>query len=86
MSRVCDVTGAHSSSGHNVSYSQRKTKRTFRPNLFKKKFWVPNEKGWVTLKLTAKAIKTINKNGIEKVLAKMRREGKKVVVVKAAQA
>jgi large subunit ribosomal protein L28 len=83
MSKVCQVTGKRPKAGNNVSYSQRKTKRRFEPNLQKRKYWVANEKGWVRLQLSAKAIKLINKVGIEKVLAKMRREGKKVNVVKA---
>ena len=75
MSRVCNITGKKAMVGNNVSHSQRKTKRTFSVNLIKKRFFVPEENQWVTLKLSASALKTINKKGISAVLKKMRANG-----------
>ena len=78
MAKVCMVTGKKPMSGNNVSHANNKTKRRFEPNLHVKRFWVPNEKRWVKLKVSAKAIKIITKVGIEKVIADMRRRGDKV--------
>lgn len=65
MSKVCQITGKRVIVGNNVSHSNVKTKRTFSPNLFKKKFYVPSEDKWVTLKVSANGLRTINKNGID---------------------
>ena len=78
MSNVCQVTGRKPSFGNNVSHSQRKTRRRWDVNIQTQRFWVPSEKRWVKLKVSAKGLKTINKHGIEKVLADMRRRGVKV--------
>ena len=78
MSKICQVTGRKPAFGNNVSHSHRKTRRRWNPNILIKRFWVPNEKRWVTLTVSAKGIKTINKNGIESVLADIRRRGEKV--------
>ncbi len=78
MSKVCQVTGARPSTGNNVSHSQRKTRRRWLPNLQRKRFWVPSQSRWITLTVSAKGIKTINKKGIEPVLADMRSRGVKV--------
>ena len=78
MAKVCTVTGKKPMSGNNVSHANNKTRRRFEPNLHVKRFWVPNEKRWVKLKVSAKAIKIITKVGIEKVIADMRRRGDKV--------
>ncbi|MAV20941.1 MAG: 50S ribosomal protein L28 [Acidimicrobiaceae bacterium] len=78
MSSICQVTGRKPAFGNNVSHSHRKTRRRWNPNVQVKKFWVPSEKRWVKLTVSAKGIKTINKNGIESVLADMRRRGEKV--------
>ncbi len=78
MAKVCVVTGKKPMSGNNVSHANNKTRRRFEPNLHDKRFWVPSEKRWVKLRVSAKAIKIINKRGIESVLAEMRRDGKKV--------
>ena len=78
MSNICQVTGRKPASGFTVSHSHRRNKRWFRPNIQKRRFYVPNEKRWVNLTVSAKGIKTINKNGIEAVLADMRRRGEKV--------
>ena len=78
MSKICQVTGRNPAFGNIVSHSHRKTRRRWNPNIQNKRFWVPNEKRWVTLTVSARGIKTINKNGIESVLADMRRRGEKV--------
>ncbi len=64
MSRVCQITGKKTISGNNISHSHIKTKRKFHPNLQKKKFFIPEENRWVTLKVSAKGIRIINKKGI----------------------
>lgn len=69
------MTGRKPSFGNNVSHSQRKTRRRWDVNLQTQRFWVPSEKRWVKLRLSAKGLKTINKHGIEKVLADMKRRG-----------
>ncbi len=63
MSRVCELTGKKAMVGNNVSHSNIKTKRRFYPNLQTKKFYIPELDKWVTLKVSAAAIRTINKNG-----------------------
>lgn len=78
MSNVCQVTGRKPSFGNNVSHSQRKTRRRWDVNIQTQRFYVPSEDRWVKLKVSAKGLKTINKHGIEKVLADMRRRGVKV--------
>jgi large subunit ribosomal protein L28 len=78
MSNVCQVTGKRPTTGFSVSHSHHRTKRWFKPNIQKQRFWVPNEKRWVTLTVSTKGIKTINKNGIESVMADMRRRGVKI--------
>ena len=78
MSKICQVTGRKPAFGNNVSHSHRKTRRRWNPNIQNKRFWVPSEKRWVTLTVSARGIKTINKNGIESVLADIRRRGEKV--------
>ena len=75
MARVCQVTGKRPVTGNNVSHANNKTKRRFNPNLQKKRFYIPEEDRWVTLRVSAKTIKTINKNGISAVLKKARANG-----------
>jgi large subunit ribosomal protein L28 len=75
MARVCQITGKRPQVGNNVSHANNKTKRRFYPNLQKKRFFIPEENRWITLKLTAKAIKTINKNGIYPVLKEAKAKG-----------
>lgn len=65
-------------SGNNVSHANNRTKRRFLPNLHKKRFFVPSENRWIRIKVTARGIKTINKNGIEVVLKEMRARGEKI--------
>ena len=64
MSRVCDLTGKKALAGNNVSFSNAKTKRRFYPNLQTKKFFIPEEGEWITLKVSTSALRTINKKGI----------------------
>ena len=75
MSRRCQVTGVGPKSGHSISHAHNKTKRRFLPNLQKKRIWVSELSKFVTVKLTAKALKTIAKNGTSE-LAKLVRENK----------
>ncbi|MBI3238786.1 MAG: 50S ribosomal protein L28 [Flavobacteriia bacterium] len=75
MSRVCQITGKSVMVGNNVSHSQRKTKRKFYPNLFIKKFYVPEEDQYVTLRVSASALRTINKKGIFACMKDAREKG-----------
>lgn len=77
MSKVCQLTGARPSFGKNVSHSHRRTNRRWDPNLQWKRYWVPSERRWVRLRLSAKAIKTIDRRGIDSVVAELRRKGVK---------
>jgi large subunit ribosomal protein L28 len=78
MSKVCQVTGKRPLSGHNVSHANNKTKRRFEPNLQYKRFWLPSENRWIKLRVTARGIKTVDKVGIEKIVADLRKRGEKV--------
>jgi large subunit ribosomal protein L28 len=78
MARVCQVTGKAPMVGHNVSHANNKTKRRFLPNLQRRKFWLEGENRWITLRLTNAALRTIDKNGIEVVLADMRARGQHI--------
>ncbi len=78
MARVCQVTGKVPIGGNYVSHSNIKTKRRFLPNLQTKKFYLAEEDKWITLKLTAQAIRTINKNGLLAVVKEMRSHGQHI--------
>ncbi|MEY3049234.1 MAG: 50S ribosomal protein L28 [Flavobacteriales bacterium] len=75
MSRICQLTGKSVMVGNNVSHSNRKTKRRFLPNLVTKKFYVPEENTFITLKVSTSAIRTINKKGISACLKDARAKG-----------
>ncbi|WP_436514752.1 50S ribosomal protein L28 [Ekhidna sp. To15] len=75
MSKVCDITGKRPQVGNNVSHANNKTKRRFNPNLQKKRFYIPEEDKWITLKVSTSVLRTINKNGITSVLKKARANG-----------
>ncbi|MGB1735450.1 MAG: 50S ribosomal protein L28 [Schleiferiaceae bacterium] len=75
MSRVCDLTGKKAMTGNHVSFSNKKNKRKFNANLFTKKFYIPEEDRWVTLKVAASTLKTINKKGIAAVLKEAEAKG-----------
>jgi large subunit ribosomal protein L28 len=64
--------------GHNVSHANNKTKRRFLPNLQRRRFWVESENRWINLRLTNAALRTIDKNGIDAVLAEVRARGERV--------
>ncbi|HSS69492.1 MAG TPA: 50S ribosomal protein L28 [Casimicrobiaceae bacterium] len=78
MARVCQVTGKIPMVGNNVSHANNKTRRRFMPNLQRRKFWVESENRWVSLRLTNNALRTIDKKGIEVVLAELRARGEHV--------
>ncbi|AVM49343.1 50S ribosomal protein L28 [Capnocytophaga sp. oral taxon 878] len=75
MARVCDLTGKKALVGNNVSHAMNKTKRKFNVNLRTKRFFIPEENRWITLKVSASAIKTIDKKGIYAVLQEVERNG-----------
>ncbi len=75
MSRVCQITGKKVMTGNNVSHSNRKTKRIFKPNLAVKRFYMPEENRWITLKVSAAGIRLINKLGLKAALEKAKSKG-----------
>ncbi len=75
MSKVCELTGKKAMFGNNVSFSINKTRRRFDVNLSKKRFYIPDEDRWITLKVSTKALKNINKRGISAVLQEAREKG-----------
>jgi large subunit ribosomal protein L28 len=75
MSRVCQLTGKKVMVGNNVSHSKRRTKRKFYPNLVKKKFYLPEEDKYITLKISTSALRTVNKNGIVACIKKAKEKG-----------
>lgn len=75
MARVCQITGKAPMVGHTVSHANNKTKRRFMPNLQYRKFWVESENRWVRLRLTAAGLRTVDKVGIDAVLADLRARG-----------
>lgn len=75
MARVCQVTGKGPMVGNNVSHANNKTKRRFLPNLQSRRFWVESENRWVRLRVSTKALRTIDKNGIDSVLFDLRARG-----------
>ncbi len=75
MSRVCEISGKRPRVGNNVSHSNIKTKRKFYPNLQTKRFYIPEEDKWITLKVSASVLRTINKKGITAVLKDARKKG-----------
>ena len=78
MSRVCQVTGKRPVSGNNVSHAHNKTRRRFLPNLHSHRFWVESEQRWVRLRVSAKGLRVIDKQGIDTVLKQIRARGEKV--------
>jgi large subunit ribosomal protein L28 len=78
MARVCVVTGKAPMVGNNVSHANNRTRRRFLPNLQRRKFWVESENRWVSLRLTNAGLRTIDKNGIDVVLADLRSRGEHV--------
>ncbi len=75
MSRVCEVTGKRPAVGNRVSHANNRKKRRFLPNLNEQRFWLEDEKRWIKLRVSARALRTIDKNGIDSVVAKLRAAG-----------
>jgi large subunit ribosomal protein L28 len=75
MSRVCEITGKKAIVGNKVSHSNTKTKRKFNVNLKVKKFFLPDENKWLTLRISTSALKNINKNGVSAVIKEARQKG-----------
>ena len=75
MSKICQVTGKKMMVGNNVSHSKRRTKRTFQPNLFDKKFYLEEEDRYITLRVSAQGIRTINKKGLKATLDEAVKKG-----------
>lgn len=78
MARKDQLTGKGPMSGHNVSHANNKTKRRFQVNLQKKRFFIPEEDRWVTLRVSARTLKTINRKGVSAVLAEARKQGVRI--------
>ena len=78
MSRVCDVTGKRPMFGNNVSHAHNKSRRRFNINLQKKKFWLPDENRYITLRISTRGMRLIDKKGISKVVKDLKAKGKKV--------
>ena len=78
MSRVCDVTGKKPMFGNNVSHAHNKSRRRFNINLQRKRFWLPDEKRYVTLRLSTRGMRIIDKKGITRVVIELRAKGVKV--------
>ena len=78
MARVCQVTGKAPMVGNNVSHANNRTKRRFLPNLQNRRFWLEDEKRFVSLRVSTAGLRTIDKKGIEVVLAELRARGERV--------
>jgi large subunit ribosomal protein L28 len=78
MSRVCEVTGKRPAVGNRVSHANNKKRRRFLPNLHEQRFWLEDQKRWVKLRVSTNALRTIEKNGIDAVLAQLRAAGQKI--------
>ena len=75
MSKICQVTGKKPMVGNNVSHSKRRTKRKFYPNLFVKRYYLPEEERWISLKISAAGIRLINKKGLSSALKEAKEKG-----------
>ncbi len=78
MSRICQVTGKKPMLGNNVSHANNKTRRRFLPNLQYRRFWVEAENRWVSMRVSQAGLRTIDRKGIETVLAEMRARGEEI--------
>jgi large subunit ribosomal protein L28 len=78
MSRVCQVTGKKPTVGNTVSHANNKRRRRFLPNLHTQRFWLEGEKRWVSLRLSTQALRTVEKRGLEAVVADLRAQGMKI--------
>jgi large subunit ribosomal protein L28 len=75
MSRVCDITGKRPAVGNRVSHANNRKRRRFLPNLHVQRFWLETEKRWVSLRVSTRGMRTIEKRGIEAVVADLRKQG-----------
>ena len=75
MSKMCQITGKTAMMGNNVSHSKRRTKRKFNVNLFTKKFYWPEQEMWISLNISAKGLRTINKLGLNAALMQAAEKG-----------
>ncbi|MGH8205393.1 MAG: 50S ribosomal protein L28 [Steroidobacteraceae bacterium] len=78
MSRVCQITGKRPATGNTVSHANNRRRRRFLPNLHTQRFWLEDEKRWVTLRVSTNALRTIEKKGLNAVLADLRRRGESI--------
>ncbi len=78
MSRVCQITGKRPMTGNTVSHANNRHRRRFLPNLHVQRFWVESERRFVSLRVSANGLRTIEKKGIETILADLRAKGVKV--------
>ena len=78
MSRVCQVTGKKPIVGNRVSHANNKRRRRFLPNLHKQRFWLEEEKRWVTIRLSSNGLRTLEKHGVAQVVAELRARGERV--------
>lgn len=75
MSKICQITGKKVMVGNNVSHAKNRTRRTFLPNLFDKKFYLASEDKYITLRVSAAGIRNIDKKGIEVALKEAKANG-----------
>ena len=78
MTKKCELTGVLPLKGHNVSHANNKTRRKFNVNLQKKKFWIPEENRYITLRISMHGLRIINKKGITRVVRELRHKGIKI--------
>ena len=78
MAKICQVTGKGTQSGNSVPHANNRTRRRWLPNLHERRFWVPSENRWVHLRVSSHGLRTIDKKGIEAVVAELRKRGEKI--------
>ena len=78
MARVCQITGKKPQLGNHVSHANNKTRRRFLPNLQSRRFWVESEKRWVRMRVSQAGLRTIDKKGIDVVIAELRSRGEAI--------
>ncbi len=78
MSRVCEITGKRPTVGNTVSHANNKKRRRFLPNLHTQRFWLEDEKRWVSLRVSANGMRTIEKKGLDVVLTELRAKGTRI--------
>ncbi|HTG76138.1 MAG TPA: 50S ribosomal protein L28 [Steroidobacteraceae bacterium] len=78
MSKVCQITGKRPTSGNTVSHANNRRRRRFLPNLHTQRFWLETEKRWVSLKVSGHGLRTLEKKGVEAVVAELRAQGVKI--------